>query len=194
MNRSGKLSVTDTVVATIFGTPDGEGAVLVQGGLVASVLLPSPLEPVNERLSDLGVPVADSPLGRRAARLLEAYWRGEVVTFDLPLLLPAEGSFRRRVLEAAARIPYGQVRSYGDIAVLAGSCSGARAVGSIMAHNRLPIIIPCHRVVGRDGAMTGYTAPGGTELKARLLAMEGVPVDGRGRVEASAVRRENSRL
>jgi methylated-DNA-[protein]-cysteine S-methyltransferase len=181
-----------SAVATLFQTADGKGAVLVEDGLVREMLLPAFDDVTVRRLSELDVPVAETPVGIRAARLLEAYWRGEKVVFDVPLLLPKEDGFRRRVLEEVARIPYGVVRTYGEIAARCGSIGAARAVGSIMARNRLPILIPCHRVVGSDGAMVGFTAPGGLSLKVRLLMGEGVAIDDRGRVNSAGRHRKTA--
>ncbi len=85
-------------------------------------------------------------------------------------LLP---DFQRRVLEAAATIPWGEVRSYGAIAAELGKPGGARAVGRALATNPMPIVIPCHRVVGVDGRLHGYAAPDGIQTKAFLLRLEG---------------------
>lgn len=83
------------------------------------------------------------------------------------------GGFRGRVLRACARIPAGQVMTYGELAAKAGSPGAARAVGTAMATNPVPVIIPCHRVVRADGALGAYSA-GGTRAKARMLRAEGI--------------------
>ncbi len=80
--------------------------------------------------------------------------------------------FHRRVLEHCAQIPSGQTLTYGELAARAGSNRAARAVGSAMARNRWPLIIPCHRVVGSDGRLTGYSGAGGIETKRCLLSLE----------------------
>lgn len=84
----------------------------------------------------------------------------------------ARSPFARRVLAACRNIPYGQTRSYGELATAAGSPGAARAVGAVMAQNRLPLLIPCHRVIGSQGKLGGYSAPGGLETKVRLLNLE----------------------
>ncbi len=80
--------------------------------------------------------------------------------------------FHRKVLEQCAQIPAGQTLTYSELASRAGSPRAARAVGSAMARNRWPLIIPCHRVVGADGRLTGYSGTGGIETKRRLLGLE----------------------
>ena len=76
-------------------------------------------------------------------------------------------------MRACLAVPYGQVRTYGELARQTGSVGSARAVGGIMASNPIPIVIPCHRVVGSDGKLHGYGSPGGVDDKARLLTLEG---------------------
>lgn len=105
-------------------------------------------------------------------RLL-AYAAGEPVDFRDVLVDPGPVSdFRRRVLHHCRRIPHGKTLTYGQLAAKAGSQRAARAVGSCMAANRIPLIVPCHRVVPADGRLGGFSAIGGTATKERLLAME----------------------
>ena len=101
---------------------------------------------------------------------LQAFFRGDLQVFDLPLDLGGVTAFQRAVLLACARVPYGQVVSYGELARRAGFPGAARAVGQVMARNPLPLVIPCHRVIGSDGRLTGFG--GGLALKELLLAME----------------------
>jgi methylated-DNA-[protein]-cysteine S-methyltransferase len=113
---------------------------------------------------------------RRSRRLLgslieqfAAYFSGELYTFDLPLA--AQGTpFRRRVWEELARIPYGQTISYGELARRIGDPSASRAVGAANGANPLPIVVPCHRVIGSNGALTGFA--GGLPIKQWLLDHE----------------------
>jgi methylated-DNA-[protein]-cysteine S-methyltransferase len=81
--------------------------------------------------------------------------------------------FARRVVDACRRISWGSVRTYGELAEACGAPGAARAVGSVMAKNRFPLIVPCHRVLAAGGALGGYSAPDGLHMKRRLLAMEG---------------------
>ena len=123
----------------------------------------------------------DSPITRKAAALLQRYFNGEAVKFDLPLDLTACTLFQQEVYQAVGKIPYGALKSYKSVAVDMDRPKASRGIGSAMAHNPLPIIIPCHRVVGSSGAMTGYSAPGGVEMKKRLLMMEGVQLEALGK-------------
>lgn len=101
---------------------------------------------------------------------LEAYFSGERAQFDLPLA-PRGTDFQKTVWEELKRIPFGETRSYGQVAALLGKPGAARAIG--MANNRNPIavIIPCHRVIGADGSLVGYD--GGLDIKVKLLELEG---------------------
>ena len=111
----------------------------------------------------------ETDLTLQTAKEIAEYLAGERTAFDLPLR-PEGTPFQKRVWEALLTIPYGETRSYRDIAVLAGSPKGFRAVG--MANNRNPIaiVIPCHRVIGADGALVGYG--GGLPIKECLLRLE----------------------
>lgn len=107
-----------------------------------------------------------------AARQLAEYFAGERRAFDLPL--DARGTpFQKRVWNALSRIPYGETRSYGDIARDAGSPKGGRAVGMANHNNPIAIVVPCHRVIAADGSLGGYAC--GLEFKRRLLDLEGAP-------------------
>ena len=105
-------------------------------------------------------------------RKLQQYFDGQRVLFDQPLDLREATAFQRRVWLAVRDIPYGETRSYGQIARQAGSPGAARAVGQAMAANPVPIVAPCHRVIGSDGNLRGFG--GGLDLKRRLLEMERV--------------------
>ncbi|OII68054.1 MULTISPECIES: methylated-DNA--[protein]-cysteine S-methyltransferase [unclassified Streptomyces] len=104
-----------------------------------------------------------------AARQLDAYFRRDLTDFDLPLHLPGT-PFQRAVWERLRTIPYGETRSYGELAEQLGNPAASRAVGLANGRNPVGIIVPCHRVVGADGALTGYG--GGLDRKRRLLAFE----------------------
>ena len=100
---------------------------------------------------------------------LTAYFEGKLKHFDLPLA-PAGTAFQLSVWEALKAIPYGEVASYGDIAKAIGNPKAVRAVGGANARNPIPIVIPCHRVLGSDGSLTGFG--GGLTTKQRLLDLE----------------------
>jgi methylated-DNA-[protein]-cysteine S-methyltransferase len=106
-------------------------------------------------------------------RRLKAYADGSPDDFsDVPIDFGPVSGFRRRVLEECRRVGYGATISYGDLAVRAGASGAARAVGNCMASNRIPLMVPCHRVVCSDGRLGAYSAPGGVKTKRRLLEME----------------------
>ena len=110
------------------------------------------------------------PVLLSCASQLEEYFAGERDTFDLPLA--AGGTdFQRAVWAALADIPYGELRSYRDIAQAIDNPAAVRAVGAANGRNPLPIVVPCHRVIGSDGSLTGFA--GGLEAKTRLLQLEG---------------------
>ena len=110
-----------------------------------------------------------------ARRQLDEYFDRRRRRFELPLDVRA-ATFGRRVLEEVAQVPYGQVTTYGALADKAGKPRAARAVGTIMNRNPIPIVLPCHRVVGSTGALVGYG--GGIERKAYLLELEGGALGG----------------
>ena len=109
-----------------------------------------------------------------ARRELDEYFDGRRTNFELPIDLRLEASFRLRVMHELARVPYGQVTTYGALAARAGHPSAARAVGTFMNRNPVPIVLPCHRVVGANGSLTGYG--GGLDRKERLLQLEGASI------------------
>ncbi len=110
------------------------------------------------------------PLLEEVRRQLDQYFDAKRETFDLPLA-PAGGEFQLAVWRAMCEIPYGATQTYGDLADALKS--SARAVGTACGKNPIPIIIPCHRVVGAKGRLTGYSGGAGVETKAFLLRLEG---------------------
>ena len=112
---------------------------------------------------------AETPLLVRAREALLSYLAGERQGLDLPLA-PVGTDFQRSVWTALKAIPYGQTRTYGEVAAAIGRPKAVRAVGQANHHNPLPIFLPCHRVVGSGGTLTGYA--GGLEMKKALLALE----------------------
>jgi methylated-DNA-[protein]-cysteine S-methyltransferase len=106
-----------------------------------------------------------------ARRELEEYFEGTRREFDLPLDVALVADFNRLVLRELARVPYGEVVTYGELAARSARPRAARAVGMVMNRNPLPIVLPCHRVIGANGKLTGYA--GGLERKETLLRLEG---------------------
>jgi methylated-DNA-[protein]-cysteine S-methyltransferase len=106
---------------------------------------------------------------REAAAQLRAYFAGERTTFDLPLA-PRGTEFQQSVWDALQRIPYGETTTYSTIAERIGRPAAIRAVGAANGANPIPIVIPCHRVIGASGSLTGFG--GGIDVKRQLLALE----------------------
>jgi methylated-DNA-[protein]-cysteine S-methyltransferase len=141
-------------------------------GLVA-LTLPKPTE--AEALDQLPASSGPAPgtgldVGVLADKL-RRYFEGQVVAFDEPLDPTIGTEFQRRVWAVTRSIPSGETRTYGQVARDAGSAAAARAVGQSMARNPWPILVPCHRVLGSDGSLTGFG--GGVDMKRRMLEMEG---------------------
>ncbi|WP_155904970.1 methylated-DNA--[protein]-cysteine S-methyltransferase [Methylopila sp. M107] len=153
----------------LMASPVGELKLVASQAALVAVLWENddprrvPLEP--SRLSQ------EHPVLREAARQLEAYFAGERRRFDLPLAFHGS-AFQRGVWAALLDIPYGETRSYGELARLLGDVKASRAVGAANGRNPLSIVAPCHRVIGASGKLTGFA--GGLEAKAFLLALEGV--------------------
>ena len=124
---------------------------------------PHPLQPAEQWCR------AAAPFERVQAQLTE-YFSGTRRTFELPLA-PRGTPFQLRVWRALCAIPYGETLSYGELARGLGLVGGARAVGWANGANPLPIVVPCHRVIGADGTLTGFG--GGLHIKRSLLALEG---------------------
>lgn len=124
---------------------------------------------------------AAATLGRRllrvprlldpAHRQLDGYFAGSLHAFELTVDLTGLPPFQRGVLEELQRVPYGATATYGELALRVGKPRAARAVGGALNRNPVPIVVPCHRIVGSSGSLTGYA--GGLERKRALLALEG---------------------
>ena len=161
----GAVAHTDSPIGTLTlaATPEG----LVRVGF------PRETDTIMEELAeDVSPRVVELP--RRldlARRELDEYFEGHRTVFDLPVDLRLAHGFRRRVLELLyAEVTFGETTSYGELAALAGSPRAHRAVGSAMATNPVPIVVPCHRVLRSGGALGGYG--GGLDVKRYLLALE----------------------
>jgi methylated-DNA-[protein]-cysteine S-methyltransferase len=122
-------------------------------------------------------PSTDDPAGIALCQILE-YLDGKRKAFDLTIDWSYIKPFQVHVLERAMRIPFGEVMTYGQIAVELSGPAASRAVGGALAHNPIPIVIPCHRVVASDGRLTGFSAADGIRAKQWLLELEGHRVVG----------------
>lgn len=169
--EEGLLDVAYTSTDSPFGplllakTPRG----LVRVGL--------PNQDADQLLADLAARVSPRVLEApaeldEARRELDLYFEGKLDRFDLPLDWRLSDGFRRRVLRAIDRIPYGQTRTYTEMARRAGNERAVRAAGSACGSNPIPLVVPCHRVLRTGGALGGYG--GGLPMKQALLELEGV--------------------
>jgi len=159
---------------TVFETKMGWIGIMASDRGITGTTLPRPTP--EEALISLGSKVrgADKDVRRLLdpIKRLSDYFEGKKVEFPDVLELNGSTPFQRRVWEATRRIPYGETRTYGEMAREAGSPLAARAAGQALGANPFPIIVPCHRVVARDGGLGGFG--GGLEMKEKLLKMEGV--------------------
>ncbi len=162
----------DRMSYAVFETKMGWVGVLgSEEGLTRTTL---PQDTPDKALAELGTAAGSAEKDVRPLlepiRQLSDYFDGKKVDFSGALEYNGSTPFQKRVWDATRRIPYGETRTYGEIAREAGSPGAARATGRALGANPIPIIVPCHRVVGSDGSLTGFG--GGLEMKKRLLDME----------------------
>ena len=160
--------MTTPAVAYCEAAPFGRMALLATDAGLTALLFASQVELPPETRAAPG-----QALAAEGARQLLEYLAGERTTFDLSIDWNTMPPAQAAVLKLVNQIPYGQVRTYGEIAVALGKPGASRAVGNANARNPLPLIIPCHRVMGADGGLRGYGGPGGIPTKAWLLQFEG---------------------
>jgi methylated-DNA-[protein]-cysteine S-methyltransferase len=168
---SARFDILDSPLGTLTPVVDGEGAL--------THLLFAGQAPPAGAVREPGACAA-------AAAQLRAYFAGERRAFDLPLA-PRGTPFQRSVWAALREVGWGETVDYASLAARLGRPGAARAVGRANATNPIPVVIPCHRVVGRDGSLTGYA--GGLDAKRVLLALEGGAGRGKGRSDAEPQRR-----
>jgi methylated-DNA-[protein]-cysteine S-methyltransferase len=134
------------------------------------------LDPVLEHLAArLSPRILEQPARLDAVRReLDEYFARRRTCFDLPIDWALYSPFGRRVLQATAQIPFGSTATYGQVAARAGNAKASRAAGRALGANAIPIVVPCHRVIGTSGKLTGYT--GGLHRKEALLRLEGIDV------------------
>lgn len=159
------FDVVDSPIGPLFVAASTRG--------LASISFDSDPEDQLERLARVAGPaILRSPRSVDAARReLDEYFGGRRRIFDLALDLRALPPFTVSVLHQLARVPYGETTTYGALAAAVGRPRAARAVGTVMNRNRIPIVLPCHRVVGANGDLVGYA--GGIDRKITLLELEG---------------------
>ena len=161
---------------TIFDTKWGSfGLAATQSALLRTQLpAASPEKVKTALLKNLPNPQYDKNLLKNLQQQLIAYFDGSTINFSLrfPLALDGFSPFAVSVLTACRDVRFGQTITYARLAKKAGRPAAARAVGRIMAKNPFPLIVPCHRVIRTDGALGGFSAPGGIALKRKLLSHE----------------------
>jgi methylated-DNA-[protein]-cysteine S-methyltransferase len=157
----------------VVDTPVGPLLVAASDQGLASISYDAEPERQLDRLARIAGPrVLRSPRSVDPARReLDEYFEGRRHAFDLSLDLRALPPFTVSVLRELARVPYGETTTYGALAARVGHPRSARAVGTVMNRNRIPIVLPCHRVVGANGSLVGYA--GGLDRKTALLRLEG---------------------
>lgn len=175
--RSSLWGVTN-VAWTVRDTPIGPLLLAATGAGLVEVCFRADEATARRAVADMGrrlgcEPVADAAPLAAAGEQLDAYFDGALKEFTLPLDWSLITGFARRVLrELATGVPYGSVVGYRDLADRVGEPDAARAVGTAMGSNPLPVVVPCHRVIESDGGIGGFG--GGLEIKRALLALEGV--------------------
>jgi AraC family transcriptional regulator of adaptative response/methylated-DNA-[protein]-cysteine methyltransferase len=163
--RVAAVATLDTPLGEMLAATNDDGICLLE--FTERRMLPTQLATVERRVGRL-VPGRHALLGRLQEEL-DAYFAGTLREFSLPLVAPGS-PFEERVWAALRAIPRGETRSYEELAAAIGRPGAARAVGRANGRNRIALLIPCHRVLGADGALTGYG--GGLWRKARLLELE----------------------
>jgi methylated-DNA-[protein]-cysteine S-methyltransferase len=163
-------TITTPVRHTVIDSPIGPLTLVSDGEALTAVYMETHRHAPDPEAWGARSDTADAPpVLQEAARQLTAYFAGELTEFDLPLAA-AGTAFQQRVWAALATIPYGRTWSYAELAQEIGAPGAARAVGLANGRNPISIVVPCHRVVGADGSLTGYG--GGVERKQALLALE----------------------
>jgi methylated-DNA-[protein]-cysteine S-methyltransferase len=178
IDRLRKSAAEEGLLDVAYATEDSPfGPLLLAKTRRGLVRVGLPNQDADELLIDLADRVSPRMLEAPAEldpvrRELELYFDGKLDHFDLPLDWRLSGGFRRRVLRAINRIPYGQTRSYTEMARSAGNERAVRAAGTACGANPIPLVVPCHRVLRTGGALGGYG--GGLPMKQALLELEGV--------------------
>ena len=163
-----KVALSYSIFNTSFGLC---GIVLSENGVVKFIL---PGMKRDELI--FAIRYQPSAISRRNFRDIEdsvkRYFDGERIDFNFPLDLSYSTTFQKKVFKITKTIPYGEVKTYNWVAKKIGLPDASRAIGGALSRNPIPLLIPCHRVVREDGKMGGFTAPGGVDLKMKMIELE----------------------
>ncbi len=163
----GELSTSHLGSIGILATNSGIARVVLSDTQKQGINIPPALENLNAYL-----------IINQALTELDQYLSGKKRShFKTPIDWSFVSDFQKKVLKLAQAIPYGEVSTYGDLALQLGSPHYSRAVGSALTRNPYLLFVPCHRVIGKDGLTHGFSAPGGIQTKQKLLRLEGVNLD-----------------
>lgn len=159
---------------TIFNTAWGYFGLVADKKGLRRTILPCESRKTVEKclLAGLDAPQFDKNLLKSLQKQIIVYFAGKPARLDTPLVLDSLPSFTRKVLDACRKIPSGKTLSYSQLAGMIGKPRASRAVGSALARNPIPLIIPCHRIIHSDGSLGNFSAFGGTDTKKKLLALE----------------------
>lgn len=157
-----------------FGTlslaENDHGIFIVHFGDVDAAFLSLITQLTDKAVSDFQT---DGPFTQQMAQELQSYFSGQLKAFSTPLS-PYGTAFQKSVWQAIYEVPFGETATYGQLAIRIGNPKASRAIGGATGKNPIPIVVPCHRIVGSNGALTGFSAPGGLKTKVKLLQMEGI--------------------
>jgi len=158
------VAIADTQISHRFASPLGDITIELDGDKLSTIT-------IHDDHAVSTTPVPSHPMLVEIINQLEEYFDGRRREFDVPLAL--EGTaFQQDIWQALLEIPYGQTLSYGELGAAAGHPGSARAVGGAVGANPVPMIVPCHRVMGKDGSITGYSGGSGIPTKQWLLKRE----------------------
>ncbi len=172
--RIAYYDLVDTAIGSLLVAGDGKTLVATKFN-VDERGLSSAVEALHDELHGAFELVRDGSRVSALTQQMREYLDGKRTAFDVALELSWLTPFRRDVMLETQRVPRGQVATYRDIAVRVGRPNAYRAVGNTMRTNPLPIVVPCHRIVGSDGSLTGFG--GGLPMKRQILSIEGASID-----------------
>lgn len=157
-------------IGPISFAENNEGIFIVHFGDVEAAFLAHISELTKVPASDFDT---DGPFTRQMEAELTSYFKGQLKVFTTPLS-PYGTAFQKAVWQAIFEVPFGELSTYGSLAKRIEKPKASRAIGGATGKNPIPIVIPCHRIVGSNGALTGFSAPGGLSTKVKLLQLEGI--------------------